>query len=62
MKDKKYFYCYSYKLMKFLHLLNEKYEFAGKHPNGNTFWAFLITEELNDKLKKWDTFKDTIIN
>jgi hypothetical protein len=40
MEDKKYFYCYSYKLMKFLALLGERYEYAGKHSNGNTFWAF----------------------
>ena len=51
MEDKKYFYCYSYKLMKFLQLLNEKYEYAGKHSNGNTFWAFPSSNSLNKKLE-----------
>ena len=58
MEDKKYFYCYSYKLMKFLQLLNERYEYAGKHSNGNTFWAFPLTEAVSKKLELWDAFKN----
>ena len=58
MEDKKYFYCYSYKLMKFLHLLNERSEYAGKHSNGNTFWAFPLTEAVSKKLELWDAFKN----
>lgn len=58
MEDKKYFYCYSYKLMKFLQLLDEKYEYAGKHSNGNTFWAFPSSNNLNKKLEQWQTFKN----
>ena len=58
MEEKKYFYCYSYKLMKFLHLLNERYEYAGKHSNGNTFWAFPLTESVSKKLDLWDAFKN----
>ena len=60
MEDKKYFYCYSYKLMRFLKLLDEKYTYAGKHTNGNTFWAYETTPELNKKLGYWDTFKKLI--
>lgn len=58
MEDKKYFYCYSFKLMKFLQLLDEKYEYAGKHPNGNTFWAYPSTTDLNKKLEMWKEFKN----
>lgn len=58
MEDKKYFYCYSYKLMKFLQLLNEKYEYAGKHSNGNTFWTFPSSNTLTKKLDLWKAFKD----
>jgi hypothetical protein len=53
----KYFYCYSYKLMRFLKLMDERYAFAGKHPNGNTFWAFPASPELNKKLTQWKEFK-----
>lgn len=60
MEEKKYFYCYSYKLMKFLHLLNERYEYAGKHSNGNTFWAFPLSNALSKKLDLWDAFKNII--
>lgn len=55
----KYFYCYSYKLMKFLKLQNECYIFKGKHPNGNQYWAFKSSEELNKKLDKWNLYKIT---
>lgn len=56
--EKKYFYCYSYKLMKFLALLGDKYEYAGKHPNGNTFWAFRSSKTLNKHLDNWRSFKE----
>ena len=44
------FYCYSYKLMKFLNLLNERYLYAYNCSNGNTCWVYKNTIELNDKL------------
>lgn len=55
----KYFYCYSYKLMKFLKLQNEHYIFKEKHPNGNTYWAFSSSDELNKKLSNWNLYKQT---
>lgn len=58
--EERYFYCYSYKLMKFLKLLDEKYEYAGKHPNGNTFWAYKSSAELNKKLDWWKAFKQIV--
>lgn len=60
MENKKYFYCYSYKLMKFLSLLGERYEYAGKHSNGNTFWAFQSSTGLDTKLGYWNQFKDIV--
>ena len=56
---KQYFYCYSYKLMKFLKLQDERYIFKGKHPNGNQYWVFKSSEELNKKLTKWELYKIT---
>lgn len=53
----KYFYCYSYKLMRFLKLQNENYIFKGKHHNGNTYWMFASTEKLNKSLDKWNLYK-----
>lgn len=58
--EKKYFFCYSYKLMKFLALLGERYEYVGKHPNGNKFWAYPSTEVLNQRLGQWDAFKKLV--
>lgn len=55
----KYFYCYSYKLMKFLKLQDENYIFKGKHPNGNTYWAFSASNKLNEKLSNWNVYKNT---
>ena len=55
----KYFYCYSYKLMRFLKLQDESYIFRGKHPNGNQYWAFKSTESLNKALDKWNKYKLT---
>jgi hypothetical protein len=37
--------------------MDERYAFAGKHPNGNTFWAFPASPELNKKLTQWKEFK-----
>lgn len=54
-----YFYCYSYKLMKFLKLQDERYIFKGKHPNGNQYWVFKPSEELNKNLTKWELYKKT---
>lgn len=54
-----YFYCYSYKLMRFLKLQDENYIFRGKHPNGNQYWAFKRTESLNKALDKWNKYKLT---
>jgi hypothetical protein len=45
--------------MKFLKLQNECYIFKGKHPNGNQYWAFESSEELNKKLDKWNLYKIT---
>ena len=45
-----YFYCYSYKLMRFLKLQNESYIFKGKHPNGNQYWVFKSSDNLNKQL------------
>ena len=52
-----YFYCYSYKLMKFLRLQDEYYIFKGKHPNGNSIWVFPSSERLNQQLSKWNEYK-----
>lgn len=54
----KYFYCYSYKLMKFLKLQDEHYIFKGKHPNGNQFWVFSSSETLNKQLDNWNVYKN----
>ena len=54
-----YFYCYSYKFMRFLKLQNENYIFKGKHPNGNQYWAFKSSETLNKALEKWNIYKLT---
>jgi hypothetical protein len=54
----KYFYCYSYKLMKFLKLQNEYYIFKGKHPNGNSFWVFSSSDKLNRELENWNKYKN----
>lgn len=54
----KYFYCYSYKLMKFLRLQDEFYLFKGKHPNGNTYWVFPASDKLNQKLQQWNVYKE----
>lgn len=55
----KNFYCYSSKLMKFLKLQGQHYLYAGKHPNGNTYWVFAPSEELNKNLTKWELYKKT---
>ena len=55
----KYFYCYSYKLMKFLRLQDEVYIFKGKHPNGNSYWVFTASDKLNEKLSNWEIYKQT---
>ena len=54
-----YFYCYSYKLMRFLKLQNENYIFKGKHPNGNQYWVFKSSDNLNKQLEKWKLYKIT---
>ena len=54
-----YFYCYSYKLMRFLKLQDESYIFRGKHPNSNQYLAFKRTESLNKALDKWNKYKLT---
>ena len=54
------FYCYSYKLMKFLNLLNERYLYAYHCSNGNTCWVYKNTIELNDKLTQWNKVKKII--
>lgn len=53
----RYFYCYSYKLMKFLKLQDEHYVFKGTHPNGNHYWAFPSSDKLNKSLDKWNRYK-----
>lgn len=56
MKDSK-FYCYSYKLMKFLKLQDKNYIFKGTHPNGNHYWVFKGGDDLNKSLTKWNSYK-----
>ena len=43
--------------MKFLKLQDENYIFKGKHPNGNHYWVFRGSEELNKKLDNWMLYK-----
>ena len=54
---KNYFYCYSYKLMKFLKLQDEHYIYKGRHSNGNQYWVFKSNSKLNDSLDKWNIYK-----
>ena len=60
MENKEYFYCYSYKLMRVVGLLGDRYDYAGKHANGNTFWAFPSSETLNHHLDEWNNFKKLV--
>ena len=53
----KNFYCYSYKLMKFLQLQGHHYIFTGLHTNGNHYWVFNPSEKLNNDLGKWVKYK-----
>ncbi len=54
MKNKKYFFCYSYKLKMFLSENKILYEFAGNNPNNNKpYWGYFKDEKLLDALKKW---------
>ena len=59
VEREKLFYCYSYKLMRFLKLEDENYIYKGKHPNGNHYWVFTSSAGLNEKLSKWDLYKKT---
>lgn len=53
----KVFYCYSIQLKNFLKLQGLRYEGKGKHKNGNTFWTFISSDELNAALAKWTVYK-----
>lgn len=46
--------------MRFLGLLGDRYDYAGKHANGNTFWAFPSSETLNHHLDEWNNFKKLV--
>ena len=56
-----YFYCYSYKLMRFLKLQDENYIFKGIHPNGNQYWVFKTSDNLNKSLTNWNLYKQTFL-
>lgn len=53
----KNFYCYSHQLMRFLKLQGISYMYYGFHSNGNKYWVFHSTDELNQSLTKWTIYK-----
>ena len=60
MKNKKYFFCYSYNLKKFISNNGVRYEFAGNNPNnGKPYWGYLKDEKLNSLLSKWNEQYET---
>jgi hypothetical protein len=62
MNNKKYFFCYSYKLKLFLKSNGFLYEFAGNNPNnGKPYWGYFKTDSLNFFLSEWGKQYDTKI-
>jgi hypothetical protein len=54
VENKKYFFCYSYKLKLFLKEKGLRFEFAGNNPNNEKpYWGYLKTDKLNQGLKEW---------
>jgi hypothetical protein len=54
MEDKKYFFCYSYKLKLFLKENGLRYEFVGNNPNnGKPYWVYLRNNDLTQFLIIW---------
>jgi hypothetical protein len=52
--DKKYFFCYSYKLKLFLKTKGFRYEFTGNNPNnGKPYWGYIKDDNFNNSLKEW---------
>lgn len=59
MKEQAYFYCYSYNLKNFLKLQGIFYTHQYKHTNGNRYWVYKSSSQLNKALTKWDIYKKT---
>lgn len=55
--ENKYFYCYSLKLKNFLKLQDIRYYYEAKHSNGNRYWIFISSDELNEALTDWNKYK-----
>lgn len=54
MEQKKYFFCYSYKLKKFLSELNIRYELSANNTKTNKpYWVYIRTNDLLNALTKW---------
>ena len=53
----KYFYCYSYKLMRFLKLEDISYIKILRHKNGKRIWLYDYNKALCEKLEKWNKYK-----
>lgn len=52
-----YFYCYSYQLKNFLKLQGINYRYRAKHSNGNRYWAYPSSNQLNIALTNWNKYK-----
>ena len=53
----KYFYCYPYKLKNFLKLQGLGYCYEARHSNGNRYWTYISSEQLENALTKWNLYK-----
>lgn len=58
MKENNSFFCYSIKLKDFLKLQGLRYADTGMHHNGNLYWRFTKSEELDNALRKWNKYKE----
>ena len=54
-----YFYCYSYNLKNFLKLQGIFYIHQFQHNNGNRYWVYKSSSQLNEALSQWDVYKKT---
>lgn len=59
--ETKYFYCYSLKLKNFLKLQGINYSYQSKHNNGNRYWTFISSNELNKALNDWNKYKQIFV-
>lgn len=59
--ERKYFYCYSLKLKNFLKLQGINYTYVAKHNNGNKYWTYIPSGELNNALDNWNIYKKIFI-